>query len=209
VNIAIIGVGNVGSALARAVIAAGHSVVLSSRNPEHAAKVAGDLGARAVATNVEAVDGADLVVLAVPSTSVASVIDDVGEHVTGKVLVDPTNPNIPDPTELLRGTGSVAEGIQLLAPEASVVKAFNTLFASRLTDPVVDGIALDGFYAGDDEAAKSTVAGLIGELGFRPLDAGELLAARTLELMAFLHIRLNLRNGWPFQSGWKLIGPTG
>jgi hypothetical protein len=76
-------------------------------------------------------------------------------------------------------------------------------------DPVIDGIALDGFYAGDDAAAKSVVATMLAEMGFRPIDTGELLTARVLELMAFLNISLNARNGWPWQSGWKLVGPTG
>jgi 8-hydroxy-5-deazaflavin:NADPH oxidoreductase len=70
-------------------------------------------------------------------------------------------------------------------------------------------VRLDGFYAGDDEAAKSTVAELLAAIGFHPLDAGELLAARVLERMAVVHISLNARHGWPWQSGWKLLGPTG
>lgn len=97
-RIAIIGAGNVGSALARACVAAGHTVVLSARHAEHAAKVAADVG------------------------------------------------------------GSAAAGIQLLVPQASVVKAFNTVFASRLADPVVDGVPLDGFYAGDDKAAERSAS---------------------------------------------------
>jgi predicted dinucleotide-binding enzyme len=74
---------------------------------------------------------------------------------------------------------------------------------------VVDGVPLDGFYAGDDEAAKATVAELLATVGFRPLDVGGLPAARVLELMAVLHIGLNIGNNWPWQSGWKLLGPTG
>lgn len=208
-RIAIIGVGNVGSALARALVGAGHEVSLSARHAEHAAKVAADVGGRAAASNVDAVKGADMVVLAVPSMAVASVLDEITDHVAGKVLVDPTNPTSVDYRELLSATGSLAEAIQVLAPEATVVKAFNTVFASRITDPVIDGIPLDGFYAGDDEAAKSTVAELLAALGFRPIDAGELPAAWALELMAILHINLNVRSGWPWQSGWKLLGPTG
>jgi predicted dinucleotide-binding enzyme len=103
----------------------------------------------------------------------------------------------------------LAEAILLLAPGIRVVKAFNTVFAGRLNDPVVDGVPLDGFYAGDDPAAKRVVADLLAEMGFRPIDTGELLTARVLELMAFLNIDLNLRHGWPWQSGWKLLGPSG
>jgi 8-hydroxy-5-deazaflavin:NADPH oxidoreductase len=209
VKIAIIGAGSVGSALARAFVGAGHRVVLSARHPEHAAKVAADVGGQAATANLEAVEGADMVVLAVSSKAVASVLDEIRSDLDGKVVVDPTNATSGDYAELFDATGSLADAIQLLAPGALVVKAFNTIFASRIADPVVDGVPLDGFYAGDDEAAKATVAELLAAIGFRPLDAGGLPAARVLELMAVLHIGLNARNGWPWQSGWKLLGPTG
>jgi 8-hydroxy-5-deazaflavin:NADPH oxidoreductase len=104
--------------------------------------------------------------------------------------------------------GSGAEEVQRLLPGASVVKAINTVLASRIVDPVVDGVPLDGYVAGDDAAAKAKVTELLGSIGLRPLDVGPLEAV-TLERMAFLHIGLNMANGWPWQSGWKVIGPTG
>jgi 8-hydroxy-5-deazaflavin:NADPH oxidoreductase len=207
-RIAIIGVGNVGSTLARAFATAGHIVVLSSRTPGHADKVAEELKVAAAGSNRDAVVDADLVVLAVPGRAVATVLEEVGDLLDGRIVVDPTNPADDDREVILRAGGSLAEGVVLLAPGARVVKAFNTVFASRITDPVVAGLPLDGFYAGDDDAAKQVVAALLGELGFRPIDTGELLTARVLELMAFLNISLNARNGWSWQSGWKLLGPT-
>jgi NADPH-dependent F420 reductase len=209
VRIAIIGAGNVGSALSRACIAVGHSVVLSARHTEHAGKVAAEVGASAASSSVEAIGGADVIVLAVPSRALAALSDEIRPHAAGMTVVDPTNPMDIDPAEMLAATGSVAEGTQLLLPESSVVKAFNTILAGRLNDPVVDGVPLDGFYAGDDEAAKSVVAELIAALGFRPLDVGALPVARALELMAFINIGLNMRNGWSWQTGWKLLGPAG
>ncbi|HEV7963774.1 MAG TPA: prephenate dehydrogenase/arogenate dehydrogenase family protein [Actinoplanes sp.] len=206
-RVAIIGVGNVGSALARACKAAGHTVVLSSRNPDHAEKIADELGVAAAGSNTEAVRDTDMVVLAVPSKAVASVLDDIADLIVGEILVDPTNST--DPEVIRHASASLSEAMVLLAPGVRVVKAFNTVFASRLNDPVIDGIALDGFYAGDDPAAKEAVAQLLATMGFRPIDTGELLTARTLELMAYLNITLNARNGWPWQSGWKLLGPTG
>jgi len=208
VRIAIIGVGNVGSALARACNLAGHVVVVSSRNPAHAGKIADELKVAAAASNREAVQDAGMVVLAVPAKAVAAVLDDIAELVVGTIVVDPTNA-VDTQEVILRASASLAEAVVLLAPGAKVVKAFNTVFASRLNDPVIDGVPLDGFYAGDDETAKEVVAALLAEMGFRPIDTGELLAARALELMAFLNITLNARNGWPWQSGWKLLGPTG
>jgi predicted dinucleotide-binding enzyme len=94
-------------------------------------------------------------------------------------------------------------------PGAIVVKAFNTVLGKRITDPVVDGVRLDGLYAGDDDAAKATVRELIAVAGFRPIDAGPLALARTLEHMGLLNVSLNARYGWPWESGWKLLGPTG
>jgi NADPH-dependent F420 reductase len=205
-DIAIIGTGNVGGALARACVAAGHSVVLASRHAEHAQKVAGEVGARAAASAAEAVQGAELVVLAVPSTATAPLVEQLGERLTGKVVVDPTNPMNLAPAEIFRTSGSVPEALQALAPEVPFVKAFNTIFAGRLGQPPgEDTVPLDGFYAGDDAAAKAVVARLLADLGFRPLDVGPLAAARALELMAYLNIDLNVRNNWPWRSGWKLL----
>jgi NADPH-dependent F420 reductase len=205
-RIAVIGTGNVGRALARAGNVAGHTVVVTSKNPAHAEKVAEELKVAVAGSSREAAQDADMVILAVPSTAVASVLDDIRQNVAGTIIVDPTNPSADHP-ELLQ-SGSMAETVAVLAPDAKVVKAFNTIFASRLNDPVIDGEPLDGFYAGDDEVAKQDVASLLAEMGYRPIDVGELMTARVLEAMAVLNFTLNARNGWPWQSGWKLLGST-
>jgi 8-hydroxy-5-deazaflavin:NADPH oxidoreductase len=198
-----------GSELARALNVAGHTVTVTARNPAHAEKVAGEFKVAAAASNREAVQDVDMVVLAVPSKAVAAVVEDLDGLLGEVIVVDPTNPSGVNREEILRGSASLAEAILLLAPGIRVVKAFNTVFAGRLNDPVVNGVPLDGFYAGDDPAAKRVVADLLAEMGFRPIDTGELLTARVLELMAFVNIDLNLRHGWPWQSGWKLLGPSG
>jgi len=61
------------------------------------------------------------------------------------------------------------------------------------------------FVAGDNDAAKSTVLDLAESIGFQPIDAGPLTAARFLETMAWLNIALNVANGWSWQTGWKLV----
>jgi 8-hydroxy-5-deazaflavin:NADPH oxidoreductase len=96
-----------------------------------------------------------------------------------------------------------------MAPNAKVVKAFNTIFASHQADPVVDDIQLDGFIAGDDSAAKQRVLEFVASLDFRPIDTGPLVMSRALEAMGMLNISLNMTNNWPWQTGWKLLGPTG
>jgi 8-hydroxy-5-deazaflavin:NADPH oxidoreductase len=138
-----------------------------------------------------------------------AVLAEAGGALDGKVVIDTTNRVDPAaPGSTLDGTSS-AEQIQARAPGAKVVKAFNTAFASRQADPVVDGVALDGFLAGDDDQAKRTVTELVDSIGFRPIDVGPLVMARALEALALLNIMLQIRNNWPWQAGFKLVGPTG
>lgn len=209
-RIAILGAGNVGSALASASVAAGHEVVLSAAHPEHAdqaARVAG-VGARAASSNAEAVEGAELVVLAVPHSAVDQIAAELSGALAGKVVVDSTNPLNETYTDLVTSGSSAAEELQRRLSGAAVVKAFNTIFAARHANPTEGGAPLDAFIAGDDAAAKGKVGDLATSLGYRVIDAGALRMARSLEEMAFLNITLNVANGWPWQSAWKLVGPT-
>jgi 8-hydroxy-5-deazaflavin:NADPH oxidoreductase len=149
------------------------------------------------------------VVLAVPFAAVTDILAEVGDALVGKVVIDVTNRLNPDDPGAVRDGSSNAEQIQARASGARVVKAFNTVFAARQADPVVDGLQLDGFVAGDNDAGKRQVLELVGSIGFRPIDAGPLSMARALEAMAVLNIMLQIWNGWPWQAGWKLAGPTG
>jgi 8-hydroxy-5-deazaflavin:NADPH oxidoreductase len=206
-KIAIIGSGNVGKALARSSIRAGHRVTLSAASPETAAEAAKATGAHAAKSNIEAVEDAELVIIAVPYDKLGEVFRSLGSSVDDKVVVDATNRiNVQNPGEVL-GEPSNAEEIQKRHPKVRVVKAFNYAFATRMAEPNVDGTRLDGFVAGDDQAAKDKVLALVEAIGFRPIDAGPLVMARVLEGMALLSVALQIRNSWPWQNGWKLVGP--
>jgi 8-hydroxy-5-deazaflavin:NADPH oxidoreductase len=207
-QIAILGSGNVGKALASSLTRAGHRVTLTASTPDHARAAASQTGAQAADSNTQAIEAAEVVVLALQYPTVDAVLADAGQALDGKVLIDTTNRVDPaDPGSVLDGT-SAAEQIQARAPGAKVVKAFNTAFASRQADPVIDGVALDGYLAGDDDQAKQTVSELVGSIGFRPIDVGPLVMARALEGLALLNIMLQIRNNWPWQAGFKLVGPT-
>jgi 8-hydroxy-5-deazaflavin:NADPH oxidoreductase len=209
-DIAIIGAGNVGKAITSSATRAGHAVTLSSANGDSAIAAAQELGARAAASNREAVQGADVVILAVPYQAVDAVLAEVGDQLDGKVLVDATNPLKPDYSGPAFDDTSGAQVIQGKAPRARVVKAFNTAFAARQADPsVAGGLRVDGYAAGDDQAAKDEVLALLADVGFNPVDAGPLAMARYLEGMAWLNISLQTKNGWSWQAGWKLVGPDG
>jgi 8-hydroxy-5-deazaflavin:NADPH oxidoreductase len=210
-QIAIIGAGNVGTALATSFTRAGHTVTISSRDQNHAASAGATTGARVAPSAIDAVRAADIVVLAVWVDHVADVAAEIGEAAAGKTIVDVTNrisfgadgPHIDT-------TSSNAEAVAALFPRSSVVKAFNTLFASRQVDPIVDDIRLDAFIAGDEATAKASVVELARSIGLDPVDVGPLVRARQLEGLAFLNMTLNIANAGTWQSGWKLVGaPTG
>lgn len=207
-RLAIIGAGNVGSSLSKAAVSAGHNVTVAATSASKAADVAAATGARAAGSNAEAVRDADVVVLAVPGDAAVTVVEELAADLSGKVVVDATNPLNATFTDLDIEETAAVQSVQRRVPGVAVVKAFNTVFAGRLGDASEDGVALDGYYAGDDAEAKKLVASLLESLGFHPVDVGGLRMARALEEMAFLNITLNASNGWSWQTGWKLLGPT-
>jgi predicted dinucleotide-binding enzyme len=186
-KIAVIGTGNVGSALGPEFAALGHTIVYGSRTPNE--KDVQDLvaktgrGATAMA-QPEAVKGADIVVLAVPGNLAVAITRSLGD-LSGKIILDPTNVvdrNTPDgyANHGVPG-GSNAELIQAAAPNAKVVKAFNTLNWTKMVDPQSSGGPVSIPIVGDDAAARATVAELVTGMGLEPVDLGPLRFANTLE----------------------------
>jgi 8-hydroxy-5-deazaflavin:NADPH oxidoreductase len=208
-KVAIIGSGNVGKALAKSATRAGHDVTIASRSHEKALEAAKESNAKAAHSAKDAVKDAELVVLAVPEDKVDDVVFGLANDLDGKVIIDVTNRiDMRDPGRVIDGT-SVSERIQKQVPRAHVVKAFNYAFASRMADPNIDGTKLDGFVAGDHEESKKKTLDFVKSVGFRPIDAGPLAMARALESMGLLNVLLQVKHGWPWQSGWKMAGPSG
>lgn len=190
-NIGILGTGSVGSALARGFAAAGHDVVVGSRSPETATA---DLGARAndirIRSQRAAADHGSVVVLALPASAVVDVAGDLAASLAGKSVVDAAN-EYPTATD----ERSIAERVADAAPDAHVAKAFNTIGAALMTDPVVDGETATMFVAGADPAALDAVEELASDLGFEPVVAGDLATARHLENLARFWIHLSREHG--------------
>jgi NADPH-dependent F420 reductase len=210
-KVAIIGAGNVGTALATSIARAGHEVIITSRDPDDAAEAAAATGARVVGSNATAAAEADVVIPAVGFAALPEVAAEIAEPAAGKPVVDVTNRmSYGEAGPDMDTTSSNAEEVAAMLPKSPVVKAFNTLFASHQAEPTADGVQLDGFVAGDDPAAKAKVLELVRSLGLRPIDVGPLVRARQLEALAFLNIVLDIVNDGAWQSGWKLVGaPAG
>jgi predicted dinucleotide-binding enzyme len=146
-------------------------------------------GSVSAATVREAVAGAEVVVLAVPWGVAEQAVKSAGP-LSGKIVVDCTNPIAPG-LQLATGPGtSAGELVAGWAPDARVVKAFNTTGANNMADPIYQGESTTMFICGDDDGAKAVVTGLAEDLGFDVADAGPLLASRFLEPLAMVWIRL-------------------
>ena len=190
--ISIIGSGSMAAAIAGRTVKAGHTVEVVSRDPAKAQALADQLAAGTTTGTYGAAPAGDIVILAVPYSSAASVVADYGDALDGKVIIDITNPISPDFTGLVTPDGSSgAQEIAKGAPAgAYVVKAFNTLFGRVLAR----GGRLDAFIAADDPEAKARVSTFIASLGLRPFDVGGLQMAQTLEALGLLLIGL-AKNG--------------
>ena len=206
-KVAIIGAGNVGTALATSIGRAGHEVIITSRDPRDAEAAAEATGARVAASNADAAAQAEVVIPAVGMANMETLAKEIAEPAAGKPVVDLTNRiSFGESGPEIDTASSNAEVISELLPESSVVKAFNTLFSSHQEDPMADGLQLDGYVAGDDPSAKAKVLELVRGIGLRPVDVGPLVRARQLEALAFLNMALNIVNEGTWQSGWKLVG---
>lgn len=190
-TIAVIGTGDVGGALGPAFGKQGHTIVYGSREPDRGSvrKLVERTGARASATTpADAASRADMVVLAVPGLLVEEITSSLGD-LSGKIIIDPTNPLERRLNRLEHAVDtSNAEIIQAAAPDAYVVKAFNTLNWRTMVDPASAGGPVSVPLAGDSGRAKKAVAKLVAGMGLEPIDVGTLQDARWVEGMLILWI---------------------
>jgi predicted dinucleotide-binding enzyme len=201
--IAVIGTGQVGSALGPEFAAQGHTIVYGSRTPDRddvKALVARTPGDASATTLPEAVKGADIVVLAVPGLAVEPITLSLGD-VAGKIIIDPTNPLSRRDDGLLgidvqRSNGEV---IQAAAPEAHVVKAFSTLNWRSMIDPESTGGPISIPMVGDSAEAKARVAELARNMGLEPIDVGPLRNARHVESLSVLLLNNQLTDAPDFE----------
>jgi predicted dinucleotide-binding enzyme len=211
-KVAIIGAGNVGRALGTSIAAAGNDVIFASTGGS-ATAAAESVGsrARAAGSPADAAAAADVVILAVPYSAAQNVADQIAGRVAGKIVVDATNPLAPDMSGLATGHGtSGAETVAARLPDAIVVKAFNTIFATVQANPRAHVDRVDALFATDDAVTREAVATLIESMGFRPVWVGGLARARELEAMAFLNITLQMATGGNWATSYKLVGaPVG
>jgi predicted dinucleotide-binding enzyme len=189
VKIGIIGSGNVGKALASAWKKAGHSVTFAMRDPAGGKATTLKQEGYGVVSAKEAAQVGDILLLAIPWTEIAAVLEGLGP-LSGKIVIDATNPLTPDLELAVGFEESGGEAVGLLAQGARVVKAFNITGAENMAKAKDFSVRPVMFVAGDDAGAKKTVQTLAEDIGFEAVDAGPLKASRYLEPMAMQWIKM-------------------
>jgi len=183
-SIAIIGAGNVGSRLGKRLTDAGFKVVFGVREP----KSSDQSNHLAPA---EAARRSDVLFLTVPAGAAVEAASALGD-LRDKIVVDCTNPlrfdNGPVWTPPSEGSQTAALAARL--PGVTFVKGFNHFGAEVHENPIVNGVAADAYFAGDNGDAKARIMAIAARAGFRPFDAGPLRNAALLENMAVLWIHL-------------------
>lgn len=202
-RLGIIGAGHVGGALGRLWEAQGHDVRFGVRDPGKEA--GGGLPNNRMGTVADVAAFGDVIVLAIPWDAITSALAAAGP-LTGKTVIDCTNPVLADLSGLAIGTTtSAGEEVAKLLPAAKVVKCFNTLGASNFADPTINGEKASMFFCGDDPSAKRTVAELGNQLGFDMVDTGPISQSRWLEAMALLWITMVYKFGGNQRSAFRLL----
>ncbi len=206
-KIGVIGTGNMGSGLGKAWAGRGHTVQVGSREPDRARALAASVGNGASGGDIaSAAAFGEAVLVAVPWRAIDEVMRAAGP-MQGRLLIDCTNPMTDDYMELVVGHAtSGGEEIAKRAPGAKVVKAFNHIYAQIVhSSPQFGDQNASVLFCGDDATAKESVAGLIRDLGFEPVDAGPLRNARYLEPLAELCVQLAYALGMGTDQAFKLI----
>ena len=191
-KIAIIGAGAVGRSLGGVWAAARHEIRYGVRDPaatKSIVAVEATPGSQAFPV-AEAAAGADVVVIATHWGQTQAALASAGD-LSGKVLIDVTNPLKPDFSDLEDGYSvSGGERVAEWAAGARVYKAFNSTAAENMADADRYTTPPVMFVAGDEAGGKQTVMALVAEAGFEGIDAGPLISARLLEPLAMLYIRV-------------------
>jgi 8-hydroxy-5-deazaflavin:NADPH oxidoreductase len=201
-KIAIIGSGNVGSALAQGWAKAGHEIVFGVRDVnEFKGKRMGAITNISVNTIANAVKSSDVIVLAATPQAVHSIAEAMGD-VSTKVIIDAMNSVRVKPEPYANTT----EALMKLTTCQNIVKCFNTTGAENMANPVYHGQGIDMFYAGDSDTAKKVAEQLAKDLGFENVyNVGGSDKFNLLEQFALSWINLAIMQGYGRNIAFKVV----
>jgi NADPH-dependent F420 reductase len=200
------GTGALGSGLAKRWTGAGYPVVIGSREADKAEAAARALASARGASNTDAAKAGDIVILAVPWTSHAAILDEIRPHVAGKIVIDTTVPLVPPKVarvQLPPETSAALAAQARLGEAARVVAAFHNIAARKLqTDEPLD---CDVLVCGDDAGDREAVIALAAAAGLRGVHAGPLANAVAAEALTSVLIGINRHYKVP-GAGLRITG---
>jgi predicted dinucleotide-binding enzyme len=204
-KIAIIGTGNVGTALGSNWKKSNHEIIYGSRSPQDEKNIELEKFAQVLTLSQAAMLG-DVIVLATPWQSTEEAINEMGSTLDAKIVIDATNPLKPDLSGLLiYGDNSGGEQIAKWASKAKVVKALNSAFAKVMEHPEINGVKSMMLIAGDDLSALNTVAELVDDLGFQSQKMNGISNSRLLEMVGLTLITLGYKEGLGNEIGFSIL----
>jgi 8-hydroxy-5-deazaflavin:NADPH oxidoreductase len=189
-KVGIIGSGVVGKVLAAGLNKHGYEVMLGSEDKSKREQFKKETGIN-TGTFEETATFGDIVILAVKGTAVESVIAKIAVNISGKTVIDTTNPiaDVPPVNGVIQYftsyDNSLMERLQKLAPEAHLVKAFNSVGNAFMIDPDF-GQKPSMFICGNDASAKQDVTALVEKVGWEVEDMGNVESARAIEPLCML-----------------------
>jgi hypothetical protein len=206
-RIAILGTGRMAAGLGKGWLKAGHFVAFGSRRPETKNDFHAEVGAESRIYGFEgAITAGEIVVLAVPYAEAAPMAKRYADLLRGKPVVDISNAFANQPKD---GMATAEHTAAAIGEGARVMAAFKDNFFNTLLDPVDHtGQPRDVHYAGDDLEAKRILAGLITDLGFKPVDCGPLHAAIVLDYLVPVMVEMDQRlNASGRSSSFRFASP--
>jgi predicted dinucleotide-binding enzyme len=211
VKVGILGSGDVGKALAKGFLKNGYQVAIGSDHPEKLADFKRENPEMESATFEQAAQSGDIVVVCVKGTVAEKIVEKVKTHLTGKTVIDTTNPiadALPQNGVLNYFTSleeSLMERLQKIAPDAQFVKAFNSIGSALMVNPDFgDNTKPTMFICGNNDDAKKKLYEILGKFGFEVEDMGKAESARAIEPLCILWcIPGFLRNEW--SHAFKLL----
>lgn len=192
-KVAVIGLGNIGTAVAGNLVKGNRAVIVADRTIAKANALAEQLGSLAQPLSiVEAIKEANIVVLAIWLNATKEVLQQYASELEGKIIVDPSNPIAPDANggfkKIIGEKESAGEILASLLPKnAKLVKALGTLGVASLTNAAFQQPKNVLFYATDDSSSNEEVEQLIHDNGFEPVRVGGLDQSIRIEVFGDLH----------------------
>jgi 8-hydroxy-5-deazaflavin:NADPH oxidoreductase len=211
VKVGILGSGDVGKVLAKGFLKNGYQVAIGSDHPEKLAEFKRENPEMETATFEQAAQSGDIVVVCVKGTVAEKIVEKVKRHITGKTVIDTTNPiaDAPPQNGVLKYFTSMEESLmerlQTIAPDAQFVKAFNSIGSALMVNPEFgDDTKPTMFICGNNDDAKKKVHEILEKFGFEVEDMGKVESARAIEALCMLWcIPGFLRNEW--SHAFKLL----